>query len=101
MNKLIESNIDAIRKLCETNKVSSLYSFGSINTSGFNKESDVDLLVEFKIEDPLEYADKYFDLKFSLEKVFNRSVDLIESKAIKNRYLKQTIDKSKVLIYRW
>ena len=51
------------------------------------------------IEDPIEYTDNYFDLKFELEKIFNRKIDLLESKAIKNPFLKERIDKTKVLVY--
>jgi predicted nucleotidyltransferase len=47
----------------------------------------------------LDYADNYFDLKFSLEDTFKRSVDLLEEKAIKNPYFKKALDKNKQLIY--
>lgn len=62
-------------------------------------DSDVDLLVEFAINDPIEYSDNYFDLKFELERILNRSIDLLENKAIKNPFLRENIDKSKVLLY--
>jgi predicted nucleotidyltransferase len=57
------------------------------------------MVVDFKIDDPLEYSDNYFDLKFELEKILNRQIDLLESKAIRNPFLKENIDKTKVLIY--
>jgi len=96
---LIETYKMEIQKLCENHRVKSLYSFGSVNTPRFNSKSDVDLMVDFAIDDPLEYTDNYFDLKFELEKVLNRPIDLLESKALKNTFLKQSIDESKVLIY--
>jgi len=96
---LIETHKNQIQKLCENHKVKTLYSFGSVNTTKFTKESDVDLLVDFKIEDPIEYTENYFDLKFELEKIFNRQIDLLESKAINNPFLKESIDKTKVLVY--
>lgn len=98
MNPL-EEHKKEIQQLCEWNKVKYLYSFGSVNTSQFSRESDIDLLVDFTVDDPLEYTDHYFELKFALEKMFNRPVDLLENKALKNPYLKESIDKSKVLIY--
>lgn len=55
-------------------------------------------MVDFDISDPLEYSDNYFDLKFELEKILNRSIDLLENKAIKNPFLRENIDKSKKLI---
>jgi uncharacterized protein len=96
---LIETYKNQIQKLCESHKVKTLYSFGSINSAKFTPDSDVDLVVDFKIEDPIEYSDNYFDLKFELEKILNRQIDLLESKAIKNPFLKERIDKTKVLVY--
>lgn len=90
---------DQIQRLCKNHKVKSLYSFGSVNTARFTKESDVDLMVDFAINDPIEYSDNYFDLKFELERILNRSIDLLEKKAMKNPFLKENIDKSKILIY--
>lgn len=96
---LIETYKNQIQRVCENYKVKSLYSFGSVNTTRFTKDSDVDLMVDFITSDPIEYSDNYFDLKFELEKIFNRSIDLLENKAIKNPFLRENIDKSKVLIY--
>ena len=96
---LIETYKEQIRKLCEMNKVKSLYAFGSVNTALFNHNSDVDLLVDFEINDPVEYSEKYFNLKFNLEKLLNRSIDLLENKSIRNPFLRQSIDKSKALVY--
>ncbi|MEJ5315854.1 MAG: nucleotidyltransferase domain-containing protein [Tenuifilum sp.] len=95
----IERNIDIIRDLCLKRKVKRLFVFGSVLTNRFKKNSDIDLVVDFQDVDLYEYADNYFDLKESLEKLLNRNVDLLEEKAIKNPYLKQTIDSSKQLIY--
>jgi predicted nucleotidyltransferase len=88
-----------ITKLCEKYGVKSLYAFGSINTEKFTPESDIDLIVDLNSSDPLEYTDNYFDLKFALEKLLNRHIDLLENKAIKNPFLKKNIDDSKVLVY--
>lgn len=96
---LIEKYMNQIQRLCEDHQVRTLYSFGSVNTTSFAKDSDVDLVVDFKIDDPLEYTENYFDLKFGLEKILNRQVDLLESKTIRNPFLKESINKSKVLIY--
>ena len=97
--KLIEKYQDQIQRLCKNHKVKSLYSFGSVNSERFTEKSDVDLIVDFEIEDPLEYTDNYFDLKFELERILSRSIDLLENKAVKNPFLRANIDKSKILIY--
>ena len=96
---LLETYNDQIQRLCKDHRVKTLYSFGSVNTKKFTTDSDVDLMVDFAINDPIEYSDNYFDLKFELERILNRSIDLLESKAIKNPFLRENIDRSKVLIY--
>lgn len=95
----MERNIDKIRELCSKHKVRKLFVFGSVLTDKFKKDSDIDLIVDFQGVDLYEYADNYFDLKESLENLFKRDVDLLEDKAIKNPYLRKSIDSSKQLIY--
>jgi len=65
----------------------------------FEDASDVDLVVEIDSDVPLDYADNYFNLKFSLQDIFNREVDLLENKAIRNPYIRENIDKTKSLVY--
>jgi hypothetical protein len=96
---IIDQNIDQIIALCKKHKVASLFVFGSILTENFKKSSVIDLLVDFSEVDLYDYADNYFDLKTSLEKVLKRQVDLLEDKAVKNPYLRKSIDSSKRLIY--
>ena len=98
MNRLELYTTDII-KLCENHKVKSLYAFGSVLSNNFNKESDIDLIVDFlnmKLED---YADNYFDFKFCLQDILKRPVDLLEEKAIKNPYFRQSVNQQKQLIY--
>ncbi|MDP3432585.1 MAG: nucleotidyltransferase domain-containing protein [Bacteroidota bacterium] len=88
-----------INNLCRLNKVKSLYVFGSVLTEHFTEKSDIDLVVDIDISDPYDYADSYFNLKFALQDLFRRPIDLLENKAIKNPYIRQNIDRSKSLIY--
>jgi predicted nucleotidyltransferase len=96
---IIEKNISKVHRLCTKHKVRKLFAFGSVLTNKFNNESDIDFIVDFENVELPEYADNYFDLKFSLEKLFNRKIDLLEEQAIRNPYLRQSIDSSKQLIY--
>ncbi len=96
---IVDQNIDKIRALCDKHKVTRLFVFGSVLTDNFDKSSDIDFLVDFYGVDLYDYADNYFDLKKSLEDLLNRQIDLLEEKALKNPYLKETIDSSKQLIY--
>jgi predicted nucleotidyltransferase len=95
----LERYISEIIILCRKNKVKNLYVFGSVLTDNFTDKSDIDLIVDIDSNDPLEYADKYFDLKFALQKLLNRQIDLLEDRAIKNPYLRENIDNSKTLLY--
>lgn len=96
---VIDKNIDEIRALCNKHKVARLFVFGSILTDDFKKSSDIDLLVDFSGVDLYDYADNYFDLKTSLEQLLKRHIDLLEDKAVKNPYLRKSIDSSKQMIY--
>jgi predicted nucleotidyltransferase len=97
--KIIQEHTDEINSLCQSHKVKQLYAFGSVLTDKFNTNSDIDLIVDFLQLDLLEYADNYFDLKFALEKVFKRKIDLLEEKAIKNPFFKQAIKEQRQLLY--
>jgi predicted nucleotidyltransferase len=97
--KIIDKNRDKILALCGKHKVARLFVFGSILTDRFKKSSDIDFVVDFEGVELYDYADNYFDLKTSLEKLLKRQVDLLEDKAIKNPYLRQSIDSSKQMIY--
>ena len=88
-----------IIKLYETHKVKSLYAFGSVLSDSFNKESDIDLIVDFSNIDVEDYADNYFDFKFALEALLKRPVDLLEEKAIKNPYFRQSVNQQRKLVY--
>jgi uncharacterized protein len=98
MNEL-NAYMNDISKLCEIHKVKSLYAFGSVLTEKFNKESDIDLIVDFSNISVEDYADNYFDFKFSLQDILKRPIDLLEDKAIKNPYLKDSIYKQRELVY--
>jgi uncharacterized protein len=97
---ILNNHIADIEKLCLAHKVKQLYAFGSVLTDKFSNESDVDLVVNFEPIDVALYADNYYDFKFSLQDILNRPVDLLEEKAIKNPYFKQTINQQRQLIYR-
>ena len=98
MNRL-ETYTPDIIKLCETHKVKSLYAFGSVLTDNFNKESDIDLIVDFSNIAVEDYADNYFDFKFSLQDILKRPIDLLEEKAIKNPYFRQSVNQKRQLVY--
>ena len=90
---------DDIRNLCGQYGIARLFAFGSVVTDRFNDDSDIDLIVEIDDSDPLTYSDKYFNLKFALEQLLGRHIDLLEERAMRNPLLKKEIDRTKVLLY--
>jgi uncharacterized protein len=96
---LIEQHTADIHKLCAQHKVRRLYVFGSVLTDRFRNDSDVDLIVDFEPIDINQYADNYFDFKFSLEDTLHRPVDLLEEKTIRNPYFRMAIENQRRLIY--
>jgi len=108
MNAIIENNKQKIAALCRQFHVKKLYAFGSAVTGSFSNESDVDLLYEFDYTDfdfnniknaPYDPFLVFFDLKESLENLFERRVDLIPYQDFKNTYFKDEVEKTKQLIY--
>lgn len=73
---ILNSHIKEIKKF----KVKSLSIFGSIARGEDRPESDVDILVGF--DGPASF-DSYMELKFYLEEICDRKVDLISDKALK------------------
>jgi predicted nucleotidyltransferase len=97
--KIEEIKLKQIQELCKINKVKSLFAFGSVLRSDFNESSDIDLIVDFNEKDPIKYTDLYFNLKDKLETILTRNVDLLEERAIKNKFFREELDNTKVKIY--
>ena len=55
--------------------------YGFVLTEKFSDDSDIDLVLDIGSKDPIEYANNYFNLKFSLQSLFHHSTDLLENKA--------------------
>ena len=101
MISLIEDNYELLKCLCKQYHVQRLEIFGSALTGdGFDSEgSDLDFLVEFLPLEPGEHADAYFGLLEAIEDLFDRHVDLVMPRAIKNPYFLESINKSREVIY--
>ncbi len=84
--KRLKEQGDFIRKKFGVKKIGI---FGSFARGEEKKGSDVDILVEFA--DGRKTFDNYMELKFFLENLFGREVDLVTSASIKPR-LKENIN---------
>jgi predicted nucleotidyltransferase len=93
---LENSQISIIKNYFKTKPVLKAFLFGSNARNEANENSDIDLLVE------LDYSEKiglqFIQMKFDLEKLLNKSVDLVSSNGI-SKHIKSNIDKDKTLIY--
>src|ERR1700743_1947992 len=95
----LKSYQNVIAALCKQYKVKHLYAFGSVLTDRFKAESDIDLMVDFEPINLEDYADNYYDLKFSLEQILQKPIDLLEEQAIKNPFFKEAVSRTRQLIY--
>ncbi|QQO34963.1 nucleotidyltransferase domain-containing protein [Bradyrhizobium diazoefficiens] len=101
MHMEIEKHRDALRALCDHYGVVRLELFGSgARGADFDAaRSDADFLVEFDRNSGLAPLDQFVGFAEALERLLGRPVDLIESSALKNPYVRATINQSKELIY--
>ncbi|MCR4392655.1 MAG: nucleotidyltransferase domain-containing protein [Candidatus Acetothermia bacterium] len=100
MNAELERRRDELAALCRRFRGRRLEAFGSAAVGGFREEtSDLDFLVEF--QPPIEpgYVDRYFGVLESLEALFGRPVDLVVASAIKNPYFRESIERTKAVLY--
>jgi uncharacterized protein len=97
--ELINRHRKELNEACLSFKVGELYAFGSVLTDQFDSESDIDFIVSILSNDPIEYAEYYFELKFELERIFNRRIDLLEQKTLRNKTFLDLVNQQKVLVY--
>jgi predicted nucleotidyltransferase len=100
MIDLIVKNRESLNNICLKNNVSTLYLFGSALTESFNNTSDLDFAVEFKTQlSPLEIGESFLNLLEDLENLFDKKIDLISYRSIKNPIFKSELDKTKFSLY--
>ena len=101
MNIVVKSKLDTLKELCIRYHVKRLELFGSgAFSEDFDaKNSDLDFLVEFQPLKEGEYFDTYFGLLEELQDLFERHIDLVMTRAIKNKYFLQSVNKSRAVLY--
>ena len=97
----IELHREELHELCRRFHVRRLDLFGSAARGDFDPErSDIDFLVEFDREHPEVLTfETYFGLKEALEALLGRPVDLVEPGAVRNPYLKASIEGSREPVF--
>ena len=95
----IEKIKPEIDRICRRLQVKRLGLFGSALSQSFSQSSDVDVLVIFDSGEDVDLFDKYFELKEQLEIIFKREVDLVIDRKFKNPVLRESIDRTRMVIY--
>lgn len=93
----IEQFQKRIQNVCSDLSLQRLDIVGSAAREDFSPSSDVDVVVSFGSDERL--FGRYFDLKERLEAIFERPVDVIEERAIKNPYFRRMIEKDRIRVY--
>jgi predicted nucleotidyltransferase len=88
-----------IENVCRKLPVRKLGLFGSAITQSFSQTSDVDVLVVFDSDEDIDFFSKYFELKEQLERIFNREIDLVVDKPFKNPIFRESVEKTRTVIY--
>lgn len=97
---MIRAKHNEFINLCRQHRVSKIYAFGSSITDQFDPvKSDIDIIVDLDIKDPIEYGETLLALWDKLELFFERKVDLLTEESIHNPYLRRSIEATKKLIY--
>ena len=95
MQTILKDKLQELKSLCADLKVKRLYSFGSVNSDSFMKNSDIDFLISFFDNLTVdEYTENYFNLHYKLRELFNREIDIITEKTLSNPYLIESIDET-------
>lgn len=99
--KIIELNIHKIIEICKRFHVRKLWVFGSVLTSRFNENSDVDLCVDFDWDkiSLLDSANNFFGFQEALESLLGRKIDLTDDSAVRNPYFREELNETRQLIY--
>ncbi len=100
MHPIIESHNAELADLCRRFHVRRLDLFGSATTDRFDPAtSDLDFLVEYEPMVPELLVDSYFGLLEALEALFQRSVDLVSARTIRNPYFAESVEATRQPVY--
>ena len=100
VEQLVTKNQGALKALCNSQEVFELGLFGSATGDEFDPVcSDLDFVVEFKHPDRSGVADRFMNLATGLEEIFQRKVDLITKRSLKNPFFLGSVSRTKEVVY--
>lgn len=100
LNSSVKALLPQITELFVKHKIRNAYVFGSVLTERFDKDSDIDFLVNLKDDlDPVEAGGRLWDLEYELKDLLQRDVDLTTERSLKNPYFISELNSTKLAIY--
>ena len=98
MHLQLEEKRQEIAAICRRCHVRRLELFGSAarNKDFDPRRSDADFLVEFAPDSDIR---TYFDLQARLSELLGRPVDLVDPAAVRNPYVRASIDRAREVVY--
>ena len=100
MQPIVELRKAELAELCRRFHVRRLDLCGSATADRFDPAtSDLDFLVEYEPMVPELLVDSYFGLLEALEALFQRSVDLVSARAIRNPYFAESVEATRQPVY--
>jgi hypothetical protein len=97
----IDRTLRAIADICRRFGVRRLEVFGSAaRATDFHPgSSDADFLVEFVPSNGLPFLRRFFGLEAALSQLPGRRIDLVEPGAVRNPYVRASIDRAREVVY--
>ncbi len=98
MNPQVRLDREALAAFCRKWRVRELSVFGSALRDDFGPDSDLDFLVSFEPDAPVD-IERLLDMKEELEARFGRAVDVVEKEALRNPWRKYEILRTREVLY--
>jgi uncharacterized protein len=98
MDQELALRLPEVVALCRRHRVARLDVFGSAARQA-EGAADLDFLVEFEDLPAGAHADAYFGLLADLEALFDRPVDLVMASAVKNPFVRETIERTRTPLH--
>src|SRR5215213_8349730 len=90
--------LDYLESFCRRWQIQEMSLFGSVLRDDFSPESDIDVLVTFEPEAHWSLWD-FIDLRDELSSLFNREVDVVSERGLRNPFRRQEILGSRQVVY--
>ncbi|HUR28962.1 MAG TPA: nucleotidyltransferase domain-containing protein [Planctomycetota bacterium] len=100
VHPLVQAKVPEIEALCFKHRVQRLDLFGSATRDDFDPtRSDLDFVVEFQELSPKHYYDAFWGLLEGLEQLFDRPIDLVVRRALRNPYFIERVEQTKIPLF--